>query len=373
MDDLPLSGLQPDDPENFLSPEARRRIRRAYGESDQLIDEAEERIRTSDIDPFGDKARRMRNEASFSKAQLILNVISEEFCRVTPCLHIYQRWMRDLVESASNSLDLREHQETELQAIFAYPPSGISPPSVDPLGKLLKVSHARYRNGVRNLIAKRDARYRQIEARGCKARGGERQELMVFFHKEIVRKRVEAYKEIADESQSKEMLSPIRLHELRAAIKDEIRHAYLLVKDAIREDCRKTGEGLDDDFKALDYQSIKQEAQIFSVADSLLRVIEANQVSLESNAVSGEHLTRATPQPGAPKLQPAETIAQQIEALRLLAGITQEKLAELLKITTRQVQRHIAGDATPNGLTLTAYNRIFKQLLGEKVVIEKKS
>jgi len=81
---------------------------------------------------------------------------------------------------------------------------------------------------------------------------------------------------------------------------------------------------------------------------------------LEITELNGERKSRT---------QPSETIGKQIERLRLEAQITQEKLAELVRLDIRNVQRHIAGVSTPSDRTIVRYQNVFKQLLGRKILI----
>jgi hypothetical protein len=66
------------------------------------------------------------------------------------------------------------------------------------------------------------------------------------------------------------------------------------------------------------------------------------------------------------------SIAEQVESLRNEADVTQEKLAELIGIDVRNVQRHLAG-ATPQSRTLARYERVFSKLMNRQVVIKKTS
>jgi DNA-binding XRE family transcriptional regulator len=65
-------------------------------------------------------------------------------------------------------------------------------------------------------------------------------------------------------------------------------------------------------------------------------------------------------------------IGDYIDILRIEAGITQERLAELTGINIRNVQKHIAGHATPSRLTCNLYNHAFCKLLNRSIDISNK-
>jgi hypothetical protein len=72
-----------------------------------------------------------------------------------------------------------------------------------------------------------------------------------------------------------------------------------------------------------------------------------------------------------PESQKAETISVQIDRLRQECRLTLEELAEKTGITTRSVQRHVAGDSDPYDRNVRAYERVFSNLLNRHVVIKK--
>ena len=67
----------------------------------------------------------------------------------------------------------------------------------------------------------------------------------------------------------------------------------------------------------------------------------------------------------------ATSIGEQIEALRIEADISQEKLAELVHIDIRNVQRHLANVTTPNDRNISRYQRAFHKLMNRQIVITK--
>lgn len=69
----------------------------------------------------------------------------------------------------------------------------------------------------------------------------------------------------------------------------------------------------------------------------------------------------------------AETIAEQIERLREECRLTIEELAEELRIESRSVYRHLSGQAIPRTGHIGAYERVFSERLGRKVLISKTS
>lgn len=72
-----------------------------------------------------------------------------------------------------------------------------------------------------------------------------------------------------------------------------------------------------------------------------------------------------------PSPVPSLSIGRQIEAFRVEANVTQEKLAELVGIDVRNVQRHLAGASEPSKLNLARYEREFTKLLKRQTVISK--
>jgi ribosome-binding protein aMBF1 (putative translation factor) len=71
----------------------------------------------------------------------------------------------------------------------------------------------------------------------------------------------------------------------------------------------------------------------------------------------------------APESPSAETIAAQLQRLRVECDLTEEELAEEIGIDIRSVQRHLASDGIPRALTLRRYERAFSKLLNKQIVI----
>jgi predicted transcriptional regulator len=53
--------------------------------------------------------------------------------------------------------------------------------------------------------------------------------------------------------------------------------------------------------------------------------------------------------------------------------MTVEELAAAVSVTTRTVQRHMAGTRKPLARHLAGYERLFSKLLKRRIVIEKRS
>jgi ribosome-binding protein aMBF1 (putative translation factor) len=66
---------------------------------------------------------------------------------------------------------------------------------------------------------------------------------------------------------------------------------------------------------------------------------------------------------------PEETIAAQLQRLRLECDLTEEALAEQVNMDIRSVQRHLAGESVPRALSVRKYERAFSKLLNRQVVI----
>lgn len=69
----------------------------------------------------------------------------------------------------------------------------------------------------------------------------------------------------------------------------------------------------------------------------------------------------------------SESIGDQINRLREECHLTVEGLAEALGVDSRSVYRHLAGHSQPRVSHIGAYERVFSELLGRKVVISKTS
>jgi hypothetical protein len=82
---------------------------------------------------------------------------------------------------------------------------------------------------------------------------------------------------------------------------------------------------------------------------------------------------RSSPQPSSesvtPPIAPTETIASQIQRLRIECGLTEEQLAEEINLDIRTVQRHLASDSIPRALVLRKYEKVFSKLLNKNIVI----
>jgi hypothetical protein len=87
----------------------------------------------------------------------------------------------------------------------------------------------------------------------------------------------------------------------------------------------------------------------------------AIQREFEKPSVPVPILTLASP--------PKETIATQLQRLRLECDLTEEALAEQVNMDIRSVQRHLAGETVPRALSFSKYEKTFSKLLNRKIVI----
>src|SRR5947207_2990529 len=80
MKDLPLARLAANDPRNYLSDEARRRLLRAHGEAEKIQWEAEAEIEAKHLNRDGKKAqyKRNQNQANLCAAREVLKVAHQE-------------------------------------------------------------------------------------------------------------------------------------------------------------------------------------------------------------------------------------------------------------------------------------------------------
>jgi hypothetical protein len=143
-----LPWLLPDDPQNLLSVEARKRIQRALIETDKIVWEAEVAIEAKGLDRHGPKAKKLRNKASFDKARAMMRVFRAEFSRLGIRDRQYRQIMHDEIDSASSSLQLSGAQRRllENESFFQEDqpahraPVTTSPPPAKPTGKAESVA-----------------------------------------------------------------------------------------------------------------------------------------------------------------------------------------------------------------------------------------
>jgi DNA-binding transcriptional regulator YiaG len=69
----------------------------------------------------------------------------------------------------------------------------------------------------------------------------------------------------------------------------------------------------------------------------------------------------------------ADSVGRQIDRYREEVPLTQEQLAEKMKITTRTVQRHISDACPPRSRHLVGYSSLFSKLLKREIVIKNMS
>lgn len=67
------------------------------------------------------------------------------------------------------------------------------------------------------------------------------------------------------------------------------------------------------------------------------------------------------------------SISEQIEAFRVEADISQERLAELVGRSARTIQRHLSNETTPGKREIFRYEKEFSKLLNRAIVIRKLS
>ena len=64
------------------------------------------------------------------------------------------------------------------------------------------------------------------------------------------------------------------------------------------------------------------------------------------------------------------TIGEQIESLRERFHVTVEQMAEALRVSPKSISRHLSGEYQPSKKHLVAYEKLFSQLLGERVFLQ---
>lgn len=100
------------------------------------------------------------------------------------------------------------------------------------------------------------------------------------------------------------------------------------------------------------------------------RIDSLRKTKVDSNVAAPSASTKAEAER---VVRPAETVgsnsvASQIEQLRVECRLTVEQLADKMKLEPRSVYRHLAGTKPRIG-HLGAYENVFSELLGRKVVI----
>ncbi|MFZ0321688.1 MAG: hypothetical protein WAL56_21370 [Candidatus Sulfotelmatobacter sp.] len=138
MEELPLSGLLPGDPQNRLSESARRRVERAHLEAERIRWEAEADIDARHLPE--EKERYLRNQADRKGTRVVLKVLATEYEAAGFTWREYWSAMREEIESAGNSLSLSGAQRRLLEVEFHHPPdrkpvSRQNPPAVPLLVK----------------------------------------------------------------------------------------------------------------------------------------------------------------------------------------------------------------------------------------------
>lgn len=120
MEELPLSGLLPGDPQNRLSVSARRRVERAHLEAERIRWEAEANIDARHLPE--ERERYLRNQANLKGARVVLKVLAAEFEAAGFTWREYWSAMREEIEGAGNSLSLSGVQRRLLEVEFHHPP-----------------------------------------------------------------------------------------------------------------------------------------------------------------------------------------------------------------------------------------------------------
>lgn len=120
MEEPPLPGLLPDDPENRLSTSARQRVMRAKLESERIRWEVEANAEARHLSE--EKKTYLRNQADLKGARTVLKVLSAEYDAAGLTLQEYWSAIREEIASAANSLSLNTFQRRMLEVEFHLPP-----------------------------------------------------------------------------------------------------------------------------------------------------------------------------------------------------------------------------------------------------------
>jgi DNA-binding transcriptional regulator YiaG len=91
---------------------------------------------------------------------------------------------------------------------------------------------------------------------------------------------------------------------------------------------------------------------------------------LQMEAMRDEQQAKAT-QLSETRVAKPISVADQLEPLRIEADVSQEKLADLVDIDIRNVQRHLSGVTKPTKRNIFRYQREFSKLLKRDIVINR--
>ncbi|MGC2475808.1 MAG: hypothetical protein WA485_15815 [Candidatus Sulfotelmatobacter sp.] len=120
MEEPPLPGLLPDDPQNRLSKSARQRVARAHLEAERIRWEAETKVEGRHLSE--EKKGHLRNQADLKGARVVLKALAVEYDAAGLTLREYWTAIRDEIDSAANSLSLYGAQRRMLEVEFHLPP-----------------------------------------------------------------------------------------------------------------------------------------------------------------------------------------------------------------------------------------------------------
>jgi len=118
MEELPLPGLLPGDPENRLSAQARRRVSRARIECNRIQWEALAAARARQLSD--EKTRYALNQADLKGARTVLKVLAAEYADAGLNLKEFWAAMRDEIDGVANSFSLLDAQRRLLEAEEPY-------------------------------------------------------------------------------------------------------------------------------------------------------------------------------------------------------------------------------------------------------------
>ena len=244
----------------------------------------------------------------------------------------------------------------------------------DSLAPMLDAVSTRLRDYGRDLNKERDAAYESVKgqamAGGCMGRGAKRFAILEEFASRRVRKQVEIYQAVAEEFNSEEMLSGVRLETLRQTIKTAIHNECLGIHELNIRDCHAAGDGAPSALEASAKRLPGIEARIFDAANDKLRVIESTEAARRAMKPLRPPMPIVRPiRDDIPEAYRKESTGSQIRRLMDESHLTAEQIAPELDVDPRSIYRHIADEARPRKRHLRAYEKVFSQALDRKVLI----
>ena len=280
---------------------------------------------------------------------------------------------------------------------------------------LIERAEARFMQNVGDFRKEREDRFADVARLNMSAlgRAAKREEILMDVLTRQTKERIRIYGKVAEEESSSEMLAKPLLDNFREEIMTGVRFARMSLVDLNERDARAAGEYDHIAFEALRRQLESViDPKLLSVVNAEMRVLETSPLAPTTERDTQKPQTEGQiiepPAPiyskgrvdrvdftalaqsqtsqeigHAPELLESmnndtsdmtriaipESIADQLERLRLESRVSIEELAEAVCIDPTNVSRHLSGKSIPRLKNLRAYDREFSKMLKRKVVI----